>query len=89
VAMVAPDKSSPSPAARSQTTSNGGPDASAMGFYRVDVRIDPKELTKLKPDERITPGMPASVMFVSGKRTLMGFLVSPITDTMEHALHEQ
>ena len=30
-----------------------------------------------------------SITFVSGKRTLMGFLVSPITDTMEHAFHEQ
>ena len=89
VVMVAPDKSSPPPGARTATTPNGGPDSSAMGFYRIDVRIDPKELTKLKPDEHITPGMPATVMFVSGKRTLMGFLVSPITDTMEHALHEQ
>lgn len=58
-------------------------------FYRADVRIEPKELTKLRKDERISPGMPASVMLVSGKRTLLGFLISPITDTMEHAFHEQ
>jgi hypothetical protein len=32
--------------------------------------------------------MPASVTLVSGKRTLLGFLISPITDTMEHAFHE-
>lgn len=75
VIMVAPDK-----------TSN---DKTGVSFYRVDLRIDPKELTKLKQDERITPGMPASVMMVSGKRTLLGFLISPITDTMEHALREQ
>ncbi|HKR87630.1 MAG TPA: HlyD family type I secretion periplasmic adaptor subunit [Phenylobacterium sp.] len=62
---------------------------SGQSFYRADVRIDPKELTKLKKDERITPGMPASVMLISGKRTLLGFLVSPITDTMEHAFREQ
>jgi len=75
VVMVAPDKS---------TNEKAG-----LSFYRADLRIDPKELTKLKPDERITPGMPASVMLVSGKRTLLGFLVSPITDTMDHAFHEQ
>jgi hypothetical protein len=33
--------------------------------------------------------MPASVMMVSGKRTLLGFLISPITDTLDHAFHEQ
>ena len=34
-------------------------------------------------------GMPASLTFVSGKRTLLRFQISPITDTMEHAFHEQ
>jgi hypothetical protein len=33
--------------------------------------------------------MPASVMLVSGKRTLLSFLVSPITETFDHAFHEQ
>ncbi|CAN7560247.1 HlyD family type I secretion periplasmic adaptor subunit [Phenylobacterium sp. LjRoot225] len=60
-----------------------------LSFYRVDVRIDPKELTKLRPGERITPGMPASVMLVSGNRTLLSFLISPITDTLEDAFHER
>ena len=88
--MVAPDKSTPPPtASRAPGGGSGAPDPLAMGFYRIHVRIDPKELTKLRPDEHITPGMPASVMLVSGKRTLMGFLISPITDTMEHAFHEQ
>jgi len=58
-------------------------------FYRADVRIEPKELTKLKTGERVTPGMPASVTMVTGKRTLLGFLISPITDTLEHAFREQ
>jgi HlyD family type I secretion membrane fusion protein len=91
VVMVAPDKMSPSSnqMATAGVGQPGGPSPTTMGFYRVDVRIEPKELTKLKPKERITPGMPANVTLVSGKRTLMGFLVSPITDTMEHAFHEQ
>jgi len=95
VAMVAPDKSTPSQAAAAAAASQGGSTgagataAASMGFYRVDLRIDHKELTKLKPTERITPGMPASVTLISGKRTLMGFLISPITDTFEHAFHEQ
>jgi HlyD family type I secretion membrane fusion protein len=58
-------------------------------FYRADLRVDPKELTKLKKNAQITPGMPASVQMVSGKKTVMGSLISPITDTLRGALHDQ
>jgi HlyD family type I secretion membrane fusion protein len=61
----------------------------AAAFYRADVRIDPKELTKLKKNTQITPGMPAQVQLVSGKRTIMGSLISPITDTLHGALSDQ
>jgi HlyD family type I secretion membrane fusion protein len=90
VVMVAPDKNSPPPDRTATASASGALErAAGMGFYRVDLRIDPQELTKLKANERITPGMPAAVMMVSGKRTLLGFLISPITDTLEHAFHEQ
>jgi HlyD family type I secretion membrane fusion protein len=86
VVMVAPDKSTPSASPRE--AASGQPNPLAMGFYRIDVQIDPKELTKLKPGERVAPGMPATVMLVSGERTLMGFLIAPITDTIHNAFHE-
>jgi HlyD family type I secretion membrane fusion protein len=92
VVMVAPDKSAPALSPSGQMRPGGATsvDPTAMAsFYKIRVRIDPKELTKLRPGERITPGMPASVMLVSGKRTLLGFLISPITDTVEHAFHEE
>ena len=57
-------------------------------YYRADLRIDSKELTKLKASAQITPGMPASVMVVTGKKTVMGSLISPITDTIHGALHD-
>jgi len=57
--------------------------------YRVDLRIDPKELTKLKHGATITPGMPAQALIVAGKRTVMGSLISPITDTLHDALRDQ
>ena len=62
---------------------------STPAFYRADVTIDPQELTKLKKDTQITPGMPASVQLVSGKRTIMGSLISPITDTLHGALSDR
>lgn len=60
-----------------------------QAFYRADVRIDAQDLARLKHGGHVTPGMPASVQIVTGKRTLMGFLITPITDTWEHAFHEQ
>jgi len=53
--------------------------------YRVDVSVPPSEFAKLKRGTRITPGMPAEVQIVAGKRSIMGFLISPITDTIEDA----
>ena len=89
VVMVSPDKSSPAPGRAAGTGATGSEGTPPMSFYRINVRIDPKELTTLRPDEHVTPGMPASVTLVSGHRTLMSYLVSPITDTMDHAFHEQ
>lgn len=59
------------------------------GFFRVDLVIDPAEMKKLGKGVKLTSGMPADVMIVTGKRTVMGFLISPITDTIHDAFREQ
>jgi HlyD family type I secretion membrane fusion protein len=58
-------------------------------FYRVDLKIPPAELTKLKPGVKLTPGMPAGALIVTGERSVMGFLISPITETLEDAFREE
>ena len=60
-----------------------------LAFYRVDLRIDPKDLSRLKRGVTLTPGMPAQALIVTGKRTVMGFLISPITDTLHDAFREE
>ncbi len=60
-----------------------------MSFYKVDIRIDPAQLTKLKKGVHMTPGMPAMVQFVTGKRSVMSFLISPITSTLDDAFREE
>ena len=60
-----------------------------VATYRVDLRIDPKNLSLLKPGTVLTPGMPAQALIVTGDRTVMGFLISPITDTLHDAFREQ
>lgn len=58
-------------------------------FYRVDLVIPPAELKKLKKGVQMTPGMPAAALIVTGERSVMGFLISPITDTLEDAFREE
>jgi HlyD family type I secretion membrane fusion protein len=61
---------------------------SGRSFYRVDIRVEPADLLKHAGGAHLTPGMPASAMIVTGKKTIMGFLISPITDTISHAFRE-
>jgi len=62
---------------------------SGLAFYRVDLRIAPAELKKLKKGVQMTPGMPAQALIVTGERSVMGFLISPITATLEDAFREE
>ncbi|WP_374469834.1 HlyD family type I secretion periplasmic adaptor subunit [Phenylobacterium sp.] len=57
-------------------------------FYRVDMRIEPKDLAHLR-GATLQPGMPAMASIVTGERTVMGFLISPITDTLNQAFREE
>lgn len=58
-------------------------------FYRVDIRIAPSELKKLKKGVHLTPGMPAQAQFITGDRSVMEFLISPITATWQDAFREE
>ena len=58
-------------------------------FYRVDLTLAPSELGKLKKGVEMTPGMPAQALIVTGDRSVMSFLISPITDTLEDAFREE
>jgi HlyD family type I secretion membrane fusion protein len=60
-----------------------------VSFYRVDLQIPPAELKKLKKGVQLTPGMPAQALIKTGERSIMSFLISPITDTLEDAFREQ
>ena len=62
---------------------------SGQSFFRADLRVDPQELAKLGHGIKLSPGMPADAIIVTGKRTVMSYLIQPITDTMNGALHEQ
>ena len=61
---------------------------SGLGYFRLDLRIDPKDLSQLPKGLKLVPGMPADALIVTGKRSVMGYLVTPITDTIHDAFRE-
>jgi HlyD family type I secretion membrane fusion protein len=60
-----------------------------VAYYRVDLQIPPAELKKLKRGLQLTSGMPAQALIKTGDRSVMSFLISPITDTLEDAFREE
>lgn len=61
--------------------------ATNRSFFLARVEVDAKMLSKLK-DVELYPGMPAEVLIVTGKRSFMSYLMSPITQTFHHAFRE-
>jgi HlyD family secretion protein len=59
-----------------------------LTYYTVDLVIPPEELKRLPERVRIQPGMQASVMIVTGERTVMSYLLQPIADTFDQSLRE-
>lgn len=64
-------------------------DKTGQAYYRADLRIDPKDIKDLQKSIKVVPGMTAAAQIVTGKRTIMGFLLTPIEDTMSHAFREE
>ena len=58
-------------------------------YYRVELRIKPEELRKLPKGVRLYPGMQVSVMIMTGKRTVLSFLLGPIGQLLDHSMREQ
>lgn len=57
-------------------------------YYTARIAVDPKELEKDKGIS-LYPGMPADVMIITGERTLLAYLLSPIRDSFSHAFREK
>ncbi len=64
-------------------------DRTGMHFYRARIRIDEGELSRLTSKVELYPGMPTDVLIVTGTRTLLGYLMDPITTSFVRAFREQ
>lgn len=59
-----------------------------MSYYTARVEIDPEFMKHLRNVE-LQPGMPADVLIVTGERTFLSYLLSPLSDSMYRAFREQ
>jgi HlyD family type I secretion membrane fusion protein len=59
-----------------------------QAFYLARIALDEDEL-KAQHDVTLTPGMPADALIVTGSRTLVGYLMAPISDSFRKAFREE
>jgi HlyD family secretion protein len=58
-------------------------------FYTVRVTIDDAEMQRLPPGTRIIPGMPTEVFIKTEDRTVLSYLIKPMSDQMMRAFRER
>ena len=56
-------------------------------FYLARIEVSPEALRKL-PSVDLYPGMPAEAMIVTGERTVIDYLMSPVNDLFARAMRE-
>jgi HlyD family secretion protein/epimerase transport system membrane fusion protein len=67
----------------------GTDQATHATFYVVRVKVAPKDLARAGKDVHLSPGMPANVSIITSSRTIMSYLLAPITDAMRSAMRER
>ena len=58
------------------------------GFFLARIEIPQAELKDLG-DVKLTPGMPAETLIITGRRTMLSYLVRPIRESFGRAFREQ
>jgi HlyD family secretion protein/epimerase transport system membrane fusion protein len=78
------------------TVTKVSPDALVTGegvnhteYYAAEVLIDAGDLARSNERLVLYPGMPAEVMIVTGKRTMLEYMLQPIIDSFRRAFREE
>jgi len=61
---------------------------SGDGYFMVQIRVRPEDVVKAGPNVKLYAGMPATASIVTGKRTIMEYLIGPMRDAFASALKE-
>lgn len=57
-------------------------------YFLAKVKVDAAELGKLH-EVRLSPGMPAEVMILTGEQTLLDYMLAPVFDSLNRGLREK
>jgi len=58
-------------------------------YFIARIEIPQRELDALGKNIKLTSGMPADVLIVTGTRTMLSYVIRPIRDSFGHAFHDQ
>jgi len=61
---------------------------SGAPYFLAKVEVDPDELERIAPDIKLSPGMPADVMILTGERTLLDYLTRPFIKSFTKSFRE-
>lgn len=57
-------------------------------YYTAQIYVDMAEIQKKTPEVKLSPGMPAEAMIITGERTAFEYLIQPIRNTFRRSLRE-
>ncbi len=60
---------------------------SGASFYTATVEVSADQLARA-PHVKLYPGMPVEIAIITGQRTLLAYLVQPLTDSMSRSFRE-
>ena len=58
-------------------------------YFLARVSISKKDIDKLKSKVELYPGMPAQVFIITGSRSLVSYMFTPISDSTYKAFREE
>lgn len=61
---------------------------SGQHYYRARIAIPDEQLKLLPPESRLVPGMPVEAFVKTADRTVLDYLIEPLTDQLSYAMRE-
>ena len=62
--------------------------ATGQRYFLARVEVDHEGLGKLPAEVPLSPGMPAEVLITTGERTMMQYLMAPVSNAMARSMIE-
>ena len=60
-----------------------------MSYYLAKVEVDRGQFVEAAPGVQLTPGMPAEVFIATTERTVLEYLLQPITQAFARTFRER